>query len=37
MQFGCRPGKGTVDAIFIVWQVQEKFMEKDMDLWMSGW
>ena len=32
MQFGFMPGKGTVDAIFIVRQLQEKFMEKRKDL-----
>ena len=35
MQFGFRPGKGTMDAIFIVRQVQERFMEKKVDLWMA--
>ena len=35
MQFGLRPGKGTTDAIFIVRQVQERFMEKKEDLWMA--
>ena len=29
MQFGFMSGKGTVDAIFIVRQLQEKFMEKE--------
>ena len=28
MQFGFVPGKGTVDAIFMVRQLQEKFLEK---------
>ena len=28
MQFGFRPGKGTTDAIFIVRQVQERFLEQ---------
>ena len=32
MQFGFMSGKGTVDAIFIVRQLQEKFMEKRKDL-----
>jgi len=32
MQFGFRPEKGTVDAIFIVRQVQEKFMAKKGNL-----
>jgi len=25
MQFGFMPGRGTTDAIFIVWQMQEKY------------
>ena len=32
MQFGFMSGKGTGDAIFIVRQLQEKFMEKGKDL-----
>jgi hypothetical protein len=28
MQFGFRPGKGTTDAIFVIRQVQERFLEK---------
>ena len=28
MQFGFMPGKGTVNANFVVRQLQEKFMEK---------
>ena len=28
MQFGFLPGKGTTDAIFVVRQVQERFMDK---------
>ena len=35
MQFGFTGGKGTVDAIFVVRQVQEKFIEKKKDLWMA--
>ena len=35
MQFGFTPGRGTTDAIFIVRQVQERFLEKKKDLWMA--
>ena len=35
MQFSFRPGKGTTEALFIVRQVQEKFLEKKKDLWMA--
>ena len=35
MQFGFTPGRGTMDAIFIVRQVQERFLEKKKDLWMA--
>jgi hypothetical protein len=35
MQFGFRPGRGTTDAIFIVRQVQERYLEKKRDLWMA--
>jgi hypothetical protein len=35
MQFGFSAGKGTVDAIFILRQVQEKFLEKNKELWMA--
>ena len=33
MQFGFMPGRGTTDAIFIVRQLQEKFLAKKKDLW----
>jgi hypothetical protein len=35
MQFGFRPGRGTTDAIFIVRQMQERFLEKKKELWMA--
>jgi hypothetical protein len=35
MQFGFSPGKGTTDAIFIVRQMQEKFLNGKKDLWMA--
>ena len=35
MQFGFRAGRGTTDAIFVVRQVQEKFLAKEKDLWMA--
>lgn len=35
MQCGFTPGRGTTDAIFVVRQVQERFLEKKRDLWMA--
>ena len=35
MQFGFVPGKGIVDAIFMVRQLQEKFLEKRKDLFFA--
>ena len=35
MQFGFMSGEGTVDAIFIVRQLQGKFMEKRRDLFYA--
>ena len=35
MQFGFVPGKGTMDAIFMVRQLQEKFLEKRKDLFFA--
>src|SRR5207244_6962813 len=32
MQFGFSPGKGTTDAIFIVRQLQKKYLAKKKDL-----
>ena len=34
MQFGFMPGKGTVDAIFIVRRMQEEYQKKDKKLYM---
>ena len=34
MQFGFQSGLGTTDAIFIVRQLQEKYMAAKKDLWM---
>ena len=35
MQFGFMPGKGTTDAIFIVRQLQEKYLAKKKDLYFA--
>ena len=35
MQFGFTSGKGTTDAIFIVRQMQEKYLAKKKELWMA--
>ena len=35
MQFGFVPGKGTVNTIFMVRQLQEKFLEKRKDLFFA--
>ena len=35
MQFGFLAGKGTTDAIFVVRQLQEKYLAKKKDLWMA--
>ena len=34
MPFGFEPGKGTVDAIFIVRRMQEKYQKKNKKLYM---
>ena len=34
MQFGFMPGKGTVDAIFIVRRMQQEYQKKDKKLYM---
>ena len=35
MQFGFMKGRRTTDAIFIVRQLQEKYLAKNRDLWMA--
>ena len=35
MQFGFTSGKGTTDAIFIVRQMQEKYLAKKKELWIA--
>ena len=34
MQFGFMPGKGTMDATFIVRRMQDKYQKKDKKLYM---
>ena len=35
MQFGFMAGKSTIDVIFIVCQLQEKYLAKNKELWMA--
>ena len=35
MPFGFMNGRGTTDAIFIVRQLQEKYLAKNRDLWIA--
>ena len=32
MQFGFMPGRGTTNAIFILWQQQEKYLQKKKNI-----
>ena len=32
MQFGFMPGKGTFDAVFILWRMQEQYLAKQKKL-----
>ena len=34
MQFGFMPGKGTIDAVFILRRLQEEYLEKEKRLYM---
>ena len=34
-QFGCVPGRGITDAIFVVRQLQEKYLAANMRLHMA--
>ena len=34
-QFGFVPGRGTTDAIFVVWQLQEKYLAVNKRLYMA--
>ena len=35
MQFGFSPGKGTIDAVFVIKQLQEKHLERNKDLFIT--
>ena len=35
MQFGFMAGRSTTDAIFIVRQLQEKYLARNKELWMA--
>jgi len=35
LQFGFMSGRSTTDAIFIVRQLQEKYLAKNEELWMA--
>ena len=36
MQFGFVPGRGTTDAIFLLRQLQEKYLGKRKNLYLGG-
>ena len=36
MQFGFFPGRGTTDAFFILWQLQEKYLAKHRKVYMAS-
>ena len=35
MQFGFIPGRGTTDAIFILWQLEEKYLQKKKNIYSA--
>ena len=35
MQFGYMPGKCTIDAVFVLWKIQEEYLAKQKKLYMS--
>ena len=37
MEFGFMPGKGKTNAIFVVWQMQEKFLAKKEHCFLHLW
>jgi len=37
MQFGFISGKETIDPIFVIWQMQEKFTVKGQKLYFDLW